>query len=169
MTSSKVLGAENTDDRGSCNIFVYGTLMFEEVVYALTGKRFPSSKATLHEYRRCRIEDPARDAKGPAIIFNEDYSVTGLVLFNIDLDTLHILDLFELAAGGYERITGHVFLSDGNSVEVEFYRGTDSIRQYLSDIDWSELEFRDLYLEHYVKERISKLRRQWQEKRLLPS
>ena len=147
----------------SCNVFVYGTLLFDDIVRSLTGKTFSSDKATLNDYRRCCISDPSRDAKGPAIIFEPGNIVEGRVLYNVDPATLYILDLFELAASGYERVGGQVIRSDGTNVDVEFFRATDAIMQFLSSDDWSVSGFREAYLYHYVNERIPALRLKWQQ------
>ena len=147
----------------SCNVFVYGTLLFDEVVWSLTGKIFASDEATLNDYRRCRIIDLSRDAKGPAIILAPGYSVKGRILYTVDPVTLHILDLFELAATGYERVSGQVLSSDGTNVDVVFYRATEAIKQFLSDDDWSASEFREAYLPDYVNKRIPALRLKWQQ------
>ena len=150
------------------NIFVYGTLMFEDIVRSLTDVQLRTAQATLHDYRRCKIQDPTRDARGPTIIFEKGSVVEGKVLLGADQRIIEILDLFELAAGGYERVQGFVTLQDTTQISVEFYRATDEVREFLTKEDWSESEFRDNSLSFYIEERIPSLRRKWKAMGLFP-
>jgi len=143
--------------------------MFEDIARSLTDIQLPTVQATLHNYRRCKIQDPTRDAKGPTIISDEGSVVEGKVLHGADQRFMAILDLFELAAGGYERAQGFATLQDGTQIPIEFYRATDEVRQFLSDDDWSESDFRDNYLNIYLEDRIPALRRKWKTMGLLPA
>ncbi len=145
----------SADSSKTFNVFVYGTLMFEDIVRSLTDVQPPTTQATLHDYRRCMIQDPTRDAKGPTIISDKGSSVEGKVLLGADQRFMEILDLFTL--------------QDGTQIAVELYRATDEVREFLSDDDWSESEFRDNYLNVYLEDRIPALRRKWKAMGLFPA
>jgi len=74
------------------SVFVYGTLTSQELVVALTGRRFPSCPATLEGYARVFPE-----ALGgfPNIVPRAGEVVTGLLLENIDTASLRALDAYE--------------------------------------------------------------------------
>ncbi len=170
MTSIRQPQSRLSADRNKTfNVFVYGTLMFEDVVRCLTDVQLPTKQATLHGYRRCMIQDPTRDAKGPVIISDKGSSVKGKVLLGANQRFMEILDLFELAAGGYQRAQGCATLQDGTEIAIEFYKATEATRELASDEDWSESEFRENYLRPYLEERIPALRQKWMAKGLFPT
>lgn len=73
--------------------FVYGTLMFPEVLKALTGRVLHSEPAVIHNYRRYAIKNQVFPATVPSSTSAD--TVTGLVLFDLQPQDLEILDAFE--------------------------------------------------------------------------
>ncbi|XP_043714289.1 AIG2-like protein D [Telopea speciosissima] len=99
---------------GFHNIFVYGSLLADDVVRALL-KRVPeSSPAILHDYHRFSIKERVY----PAILPVENTKVTGRVLFGITDPELHVFDSFEDVE--YERSTVDVSLIE-NSKRLQVY------------------------------------------------
>ncbi|XP_022851257.1 AIG2-like protein D [Olea europaea var. sylvestris] len=90
------------------NVFVYGSLLADDVVQVLLNRIPASSPATLPNYHRFSI----RGRVYPAILPIENNKVTGKVLLGITPLELHILDEFEDAE--YERRTVDVFLMDSS-------------------------------------------------------
>lgn len=150
------------------NIFVFGTLMYRDVLNALLGSVPEMLHADLPDYRRGRIMVPGREAKGPAIASSVGDAVHGRVLLNISEAQLRIFDLFETAASGYERLCGKVTVESGDEVEAYFYASTDEIERYVSTEDWSEADFEKNHLHMYVNERIPTLLKKWKSEGLLP-
>lgn len=60
------------------NLFVFGTLLIDEVVIGLLNTVPGRCEATLHGYRRGNIEIPERHGKGPAIVASRDDHVKGV-------------------------------------------------------------------------------------------
>ncbi|KAA0065013.1 AIG2-like protein [Cucumis melo var. makuwa] len=107
--SPVVVPAPDSDQSNSLhNVFVYGTLLSDDVLRVLL-KRIPqSSSAVLHGYQRFSI----RGRLYPAILPVADKRVTGKVLFDITKPELDILDRLE--ADEYERRVIEISLVDGS-------------------------------------------------------
>jgi gamma-glutamylcyclotransferase (GGCT)/AIG2-like uncharacterized protein YtfP len=143
------------------NVFVYGTLLYDGVIKALLDKKLENRPAILKDYKRCKKEIPGGKSWGPAIIEEKGSIVKGRVVFDLNDRDLDIFDRFELSAdNAYERITCQVEFEDGKDMSVFTYRATEKIRQYLTG-PWSEEEFEEKGLDHYVDERIPDLHQKW--------
>lgn len=143
------------------NVFVYGSLLFDEVVECLTGKVFSAEAASLTDHARYAIEQEGRIAKGPAIVYEPGQRVNGRLLRNVDEGTLRLLDWFECGDADpprYERVQLSVSIRTGESVPAEAYRARDELRPFLHG-KWSKHEFRTRHLEFYTKEWIPRLLR----------
>ncbi|CAA0841837.1 AIG2-like (avirulence induced gene) family protein [Striga hermonthica] len=90
------------------NVFVYGSLLSDDVVCALLSRVPRSAPAILPNYQRFSIKERVY----PAIIPAEDKKVHGKVLLDITPPELHILDVFEDVE--YERTTVDVCLEDSS-------------------------------------------------------
>jgi len=135
------------------NIFVYGTLMLPEIVFALTKKNFVMKDATLKGYKRFKVNDPNRKQKGPIIIEQKNSGVIGKILLDVDEDSIKILDKFE--SPSYEK--RKVFVNAGaEKIEAIVYVGSNFNKEFLYDA-WNEEEFKQKYLEFYLKKRIPKI------------
>jgi gamma-glutamylcyclotransferase (GGCT)/AIG2-like uncharacterized protein YtfP len=99
------------------DLFVYGTLMDESVLYALTGRRFPKSEAELSGFERWI------SANGyPYIIPNPEARVQGILLSGIDPAALAALDRYEEEGHLYHRHQVEV-TANGRRVICETYVG----------------------------------------------
>ncbi|CAL5060340.1 unnamed protein product [Urochloa decumbens] len=76
---------------GPHSVFVYGTLMAEEVVRVLLGRAPPSSPALLPGHRRFSL----RGRVYPAILPAPGYAVSGKVFMGLTNRELHVFDMFE--------------------------------------------------------------------------
>ncbi|KAH8503969.1 hypothetical protein H0E87_011565 [Populus deltoides] len=86
------------------NVFVYGSLLSDDVVRALLSRIPQSSPAILNGYHRFSIKGRVY----PAILPVENKKVSGKVLHGITDPELYILDEFEDVE--YERVTVDVSL-----------------------------------------------------------
>jgi gamma-glutamylcyclotransferase (GGCT)/AIG2-like uncharacterized protein YtfP len=84
--------------RASVDLFVYGTLMNEDLLYSLTRCRFSRSEAELAGF--ARLSQPNGY---PYIVPRQDATVCGLLLHNIDTASLAILDDYEEEGVLYQR------------------------------------------------------------------
>lgn len=107
--SPVVVSASHSDQSHSLhNVFVYGSLLADDIVRVLL-KRIPqSSSAVLPDYQRFSV----RGRVYPAILPVENKRVTGKVLFGITNPELDILDIFEDVE--YEKSVVEVSLVDGS-------------------------------------------------------
>ncbi|CAL1385300.1 unnamed protein product [Linum trigynum] len=96
-------------------VFVYGSLMADEVLHVLLNRVPQSSSAILNNHHRCSIKGRVY----PAIIPVENKSVEGRVLYEVTQPELEILDKFE--AVEYERRTVEVSLPVEKKVQVNAY------------------------------------------------
>lgn len=104
-----IVGAESQSQSQSLhNVFVYGSLLADEIVKVLLRRVPPSSSAFLNAFHRFSIKGRVY----PAILPVENKKVTGRVLFGITNPELDILDTFEDVE--YERRTVEVSLMDSS-------------------------------------------------------
>ncbi len=80
-------------------LFVYGTLMDDGVICALTGRRFPKKPAVLSGYRKV-----VPDGGYPYIVPDADAVTDGFVILGLDDEALRILDRYEDEGCLYRRI-----------------------------------------------------------------
>ena len=98
------------------SLFVYGTLLNDELVRELTGRVFLKRPATLDGFER--VEPPG---DYPYITRKPGASVGGCLLDGVDAASLARLDAYE--GDGYVRTTLEVTLDDGQRVACEGYVG----------------------------------------------
>jgi gamma-glutamylcyclotransferase (GGCT)/AIG2-like uncharacterized protein YtfP len=142
------------------NVFVYGTLVYPEIHEALLEKKCEVVPGTLADHARFKVNEPGRDAKGPAIISSSGDKVEGVLLMNLNEQDISILDKFELAASGYERLVVNVTTKTGDIVETYTYVALEYMREFLFD-DWTFEEFKEKYYSYYVDERVPFLKDKW--------
>ncbi|WVZ78641.1 hypothetical protein U9M48_026321 [Paspalum notatum var. saurae] len=112
---------------GPHNVFVYGSLMADEVVRAILNRVPPAVPAILPDYHRFSIKGRIY----PAILPVQSKRVAGLVITGVTEEELQVLDAFEDVE--YTR----------TRVEVSL---TDSSEKMLADAYvWSDAEDPDLY------------------------
>jgi gamma-glutamylcyclotransferase (GGCT)/AIG2-like uncharacterized protein YtfP len=89
------------------DLFVYGTLMDEELVVQLTGRSFGRVPARLPGYRR--IEPPGSYAY---IVPDPRGDVVGLLLQGLDQEAMRALDAYEDEGRLYQRTAVDVLIGD---------------------------------------------------------
>ena len=102
-------------------LFVYGTLTSDDLLLALTGRRFTTSPATLTGYARVF---PRALGGYPSLVPDPTGQVAGKLIRDIDAASLRALDAYEETGSLYERrpieVTAH-----GGRVACEVYFGVD--------------------------------------------
>ena len=142
------------------NFFVFGTLMYPEIVSGLLGRVPDMAPATVTGFRRTRIEQPERIARGPASYPCDGHSITGKVVLDLTDEEAALFDLFENAAGGYERAQT-VAETDRGEVPVILYVAGEELQQFLTTEDWSQDDFEANHYDYYVNERVPQLLDRW--------
>lgn len=125
-------------------LFVYGSLLFPDLVTALTGKHFRSVPATLAGYRRFRV----KDCDYPAMIETPGAKVEGQIIENVDEKSMHILSFFEGDEYAQQQVI--VYLSDKKLQATTFVWTADLA--LLEDTDWDKDVFEKGALPFYLKE-----------------
>jgi gamma-glutamylcyclotransferase (GGCT)/AIG2-like uncharacterized protein YtfP len=125
------------------NVFVYGSLLFPEIVTGLTGISFSSEQATLPHFKRCGI----KEADYPAIIENDGTNVQGKILFDVNEIALKQLAFFE--GEDYEILKATAFCN-GEKVQVLLFCWIGP-HSSLTNEDWDAELFENESLEYYTE------------------
>lgn len=97
------------------DLFVYGTLMFPQIMMAVIGRAPASAAAVLPGYARYRLGG----ACYPAIAPDASASTSGLLYLGVDPPALRRLDRFEGAQ--YRRVSVQVLLATGGVRNAHTY------------------------------------------------
>jgi len=125
------------------NLFVYGTLMYEQVWRRLVAGEFERKAAQLSGYRRLKIK-------------NEDYpglvrgigTVRGIVWLAVDRETLRRIDEFEATC--YRRNSGVVIDDAGAEIPADFFVIKESFRAIVEEAEWDVEEFERRGLSRFI-------------------
>lgn len=126
-------------------VFTYGTLLFPDIMAAVTGRMFARIPATLEGYARYRVAGepypgitPARRARVPGVVYR-----------GIDPASLDRIDDFEGELYNRERVT--VVGADGTPLDVETYVVRPDWRDWLADEPWDAEIFAREWYDTYVR------------------
>lgn len=128
------------------SLFVYGTLMFPEVVEKLIGE-FALKDAVLEHFCRVKVLDHGNMLPYPALIHQEGALTEGKLLQGISELQLTILDEYE--GNEYERIEVEVNTENGKD-RAWCYVWKNENQAELSK-DWDPEEFERLALMDYLR------------------
>ena len=129
-------------------LFVYGLLMFPELLEALTGRRFAAQRAVLPDHARLTVRHPGWPPIGAAVDAPGD-QVDGLLLSGVDGRSLALLDSFEgLPEALYVRGERSVIDSFGDCGKADVYLCGSRVRSCLAG-PWDAQAFRSAYYAHY--------------------
>ncbi|XP_051195162.1 AIG2-like protein D [Lolium perenne] len=126
------------------SVFVYGTLMSEEVVRVLLGRVPPSSPALLPNHQRFSI----RGRVYPAILPVDGNEVSGMVFKGITDGELDVLDIFEDEE--YVRETVGVSLSDSSETMLAFAYIWGNVDDPDLYGEWDFDEWKKVHLKDYL-------------------
>ena len=122
------------------NLFTYGTLIFPEIMTAVTGRTFRSVESSIDDYKAYKV----RGQVFPGAVSSAGDSLSGRVYFDLDPVSSQILDIFE--GDLYDRINIDL-IQDTERVPVSIYRFRKQSSLELEDNDWSADYF---YQHHYM-------------------
>ena len=126
------------------NLFVYGTLMNEEVLTSLLKCNFKKKRALLSGYGCFSVSGK----NYPAIRPERESVVTGVLINNLTLQHLEILDKFEGVF--YQRITVEVEANDNNKHQCETYTFKPEYYNLLTKTGWSNENFRKIHMKSFI-------------------
>lgn len=133
----------------SVDLFTYGVLMHPELLQTLTGRTFIMAPVTLHEFRRYALEREGWP-KAPVIVEEPGSSVHGVLVRNVDEDSVELLDDFEeVELGLYVKQQVKVVDDRGRILEaIAYVAGPESLG-YLSEV-WSPERFLERHYQDYL-------------------
>ena len=129
----------------STAIFTYGSLLFAEIMQAVTGTHFPSQSAVLKDYARYRV----RGASYPGIVYAPGASVAGRLYLDVDSAAVEHLDFFE--GDLYGRISVDVHTDEGILSAQTYVIAPDKMH-YLSKTAWDPDAFRARDYDTFLKQ-----------------
>ncbi|XP_024031677.1 AIG2-like protein D [Morus notabilis] len=139
------IGVGGSQSQSLHNVFVYGSLLADDVVRVLLNRLPLSSFATLNSFHRYSIKGRVY----PAILPVENKRVNGRVLMGITDPELYILDTFEDVE--YERRTVEVSLKDSSEnllAHAYVWSNKDDPNLYG---EWDFEEWKRLHMNDFVK------------------
>ncbi len=139
------------------NIFTYGTLMFPELVYALTQKHFKSDDALIDNYIRYKVNTINGAEEYPVIVDKINHSVKGKLIYGIDDESLKIIDFYE--GDEYKRIIKPIIV-DGKTIEAFVYVWNSNERIF-GNLYWDENDFKMNYLNLYKENIIPDIKEEY--------
>ena len=126
-------------------IFVYGTLMISEVMYAVTTREFRFKNTVLRGYARFAVKGECF----PGILPVADAATEGLIYFDVDELSLARLDAFEGEL--YQRTPVPVETEKDEILNAETYVIKPEYRGYLSSEEWNVKEFNQKHLGAFLE------------------
>ena len=117
------------------NLFVYGTLINEQVWNSVVLRKYQREVGILYGYSRQRLKGEVY----PALIKNESGSVTGVVCKSVQPNDLVLLDAFEGAP--YKRIPVSIRLENQMFLDCDTYVATTVLHHKILEKEWDYDEF----------------------------
>jgi gamma-glutamylcyclotransferase (GGCT)/AIG2-like uncharacterized protein YtfP len=112
-------------------LFVYGTLMCEEIFEQVTGTIPIARKAILKEFRRFSV----KNEHYPGVVGQKGFQVEGLIYDNISEQSWDLLDSFE--GDMYFRQEVEVHLENGKRLDAFVYVVKPEYTHLMGTYDWS--------------------------------
>lgn len=128
-------------------LFVYGTLLFPEILHVLLGRLPGSSEALLSGYHRFSIHDGADVRPYPTVFPRPGAEVHGLLLSGLSPAEHAVLDAYE--GEDYVKTTVSV-LQEDRQLEAIVYAWRADKRGQLRGA-WDPEQFRVQHLEAYLR------------------
>ncbi|MGD8526667.1 MAG: gamma-glutamylcyclotransferase [Thioalkalispiraceae bacterium] len=129
------------------HLFVYGSLMFDEVWSRLVTRQYQRRPATLRGYKRLKIKHQVY----PGIVKSPGNQVNGMLVLNLCQADIRRLDKFE--GRYYRRKTQTVSVNAHKHYRAQVYVIKPRYRKLLSTDNWQADEFRNhdiqLFLSRY--------------------
>lgn len=127
----------------STPVFVYGSLMVPEVLTALLDRAVPTIPGRIDGWRRCELEG----LPYPAIVSDEQASVAGLLLTDLEPHERDLFDTFE--GPEYDIVEVQATTAHG-PLEAEAYAAGDRLTSIAAATDWDP-RLLDIVLDAYVE------------------
>ena len=131
------------------SLFAYGTLMFPEILGALTEREFPRQDARLGRYRRsCIYEGEMKQRPFPALTPDKHHEVHGVIIHDLDEESVLRIRFFEEENVLYRLLPITVEVNE-KPVDTFAFHWHPLRPEYLRD-EWDPEWFRTNHLDEYV-------------------
>ncbi len=128
----------------NAHVFAYGTLLYPDVMEAVTGAQFASEEALLKGFARYQL----RGRVYPGVVEAPGSATGGRLYRDVGALALELLDRFEGSL--YERRAVQVTRADGTRVEAQAYVVPARHRFHLAPQPWDPARFEREHLTPYV-------------------
>ena len=125
-------------------LFVYGSLMYEEVWGHLVKGKFDRVQAELEGFKRVNITGETY----PAIRKEKGSKVEGILIAGLNSNHFRLLDKFEGKL--YKRETVTVLIQLQRECKCEVYLFKNKYRHLLSNSDWCPRNFHEKHLRRFL-------------------
>ncbi|WP_455218423.1 gamma-glutamylcyclotransferase family protein [Kaarinaea lacus] len=125
------------------NLFVYGTLMFDEVWQQLVSSHYHKIDAELADYIRLKVINEDY----PGIIPSAGTRIPGKLILDVSNEDIKQLDLFE---GEYYRRDSVIVFSGSTSHPAETYVFKERFQSLLSNEEWEVDAFKNSGLPSFL-------------------
>jgi gamma-glutamylcyclotransferase (GGCT)/AIG2-like uncharacterized protein YtfP len=139
-------------------LFVYGTLLFDEIVQALTCRTFQTTPALLRGFVRRSIARQGQTEAYPAITPEDSGRVRGRLLLEVDSVSARWIHAFESEPPDYQLTPVRVESEDGEIIPATTYVARPYLAAQLSG-PWNPAGFEQRHLARYVGNLIPEMRR----------
>lgn len=126
------------------NIFVYGSLMFDDIWNRVVKRHYEKQKAVLPGYRRLSV----KGENYPGLVKSFNSSVEGVIYFAVTAQDIKRLDKFE--GRYYRKIPVTVVCEDGREHNAKAYVFNRRYRRRLSGSPWDPLRFQAQQLSRFI-------------------
>lgn len=126
------------------NIFVYGSLMFDDLWQRIVKRRYQKQNAVLPGYKRLSVKGEAY----PGLVKSFNSSVEGLVYFNVTAQDIKRLDRFE--GRQYKKVPVTVIGETGQLHKARAYLFVRHKRNLLGHKPWDPARFQAHHLHNYI-------------------
>ena len=126
------------------NIFVYGSLMFDDVWNRVVQHRYEKQPAVLQRYKRLSVKGKTY----PGLVKSFNSKVEGVVYFDITAQDIRRLDKFE--GKYYRKMPVKVLCANGYKVSARAYVFNRRYRRLLGTSKWDPAQFQVHHLHKFI-------------------
>lgn len=126
------------------HVFTYGTLIFPDIMEAVTGHQFEACAGTLHGYSRYAL----RHVDYPGIVPSSQGSTEGVLYFHVNDAALHRLDAFEDQFYARERL--RIETNEGEHSALVYTLTPSAAQRLLTTEPWCPQTFAKHHRQEYV-------------------
>ncbi|HAA76766.1 TPA: gamma-glutamylcyclotransferase [Candidatus Latescibacteria bacterium] len=127
-------------------LFAYGSLIFNRVMYAVTGRRYDGRPARLPDHARYLVQG----ATYPGLIPSVGSTVEGVLYSGLGNRAFRLLDRFE--GEHYRRSSVAVDVGNGVVIEADTFIFKDDYQHLLTDELWDSGTFESAHLTAFLDE-----------------